>query len=858
MPLRPEEVREAFRRALSSGRGGPRVAARSWRRSARVGALALLAGALPGPLRGGGATPPPHALDATEFQVNSATADFQYVGAAAAGPDGGYVVVWTHLDGPSGDGDGSSIRARRYRADGSALDAADFQVNTTTAGNQGGPDVAVDGLGNAIFVWIDGANGVRARRFASAGGALDAVDFAVNSTATAAFVTTAVAADLEGTFVVAWDSLASAGDALLGVRARRFGADGAPLAADFLVNGYTTGIQAYPDVGVDAAGRFVVAWQTFEHTNDTSGASIQRRRFGANGAALDATDQLVNSYTTSDQTAPAVAVAPDGRFVVAFASAGSSAGDTSSTSVHARRFGADGAPAAASFQVNSATTGEQEAPAVGIDAAGNFVVAFHSDAVGGDLDLSVQARRYRASGTIVDAAQFRVNELVAGAQGLPSVAVGANGDFAVAWESAVSGGNDSSESSIQARRYGRPTIAVDPGALPEGTGCTLADAIASANASAAVGGCAAGNAGGVIELPPGAAIELGAANNGANALPVVFRPVTIRGHGATVSRGPGLGCPASPEMRLFEVGSGGVLELEELTVANGCVPAAAGGAVLVSAGALLLDQVTVADSRAANGGGVHSSGAVRARRSWIADDDAGSEGGGIWSGAAGSVLELRDSTVSGGGAAAGGGLYLGGTALLSNVTVSNNAATSEGAGIDVATNRPRVTIEHATIAGNNLSDGVGVGEALQIGSGTVRIHDSLVGDSVQAAVDDCSTFGADEVAASGRNLDTDSTCALLFGGAFETVEELVLALADNGGPTPTHLPFAASPALDAAPACATRAGAALTRDQRGYPRPTDDDGVPGAACDLGAVERGPLFLDGFAAGDTGAWSAAVP
>jgi hypothetical protein len=79
-------------------------------------------------------------------------------------------------------------------------------------------------------------------------------------------------------------------------------------------------------------------------------------------------------------------------------------------------------------------------------------------------------------------------------------------------------------------------------------------------------------------------------------------------------------------------------------------------------------------------------------------------------------------------------------------------------------------------------------------------------------------------------------------------------LADQGGPTRVHLPLAASPALDAAPACVTRAGAAVTRDQRGYARPTDDDGDDLPACELGAVERSPVFRDGFETGDARRWS----
>jgi hypothetical protein len=73
---------------------------------------------------------------------------------------------------------------------------------------------------------------------------------------------------------------------------------------------------------------------------------------------------------------------------------------------------------------------------------------------------------------------------------------------------------------------------------------------------------------------------------------------------------------------------------------------------------------------------------------------------------------------------------------------------------------------------------------------------------------------------SGANLDTDGTCA----GFPLTAEPRLGGLADNGGPTPTHLPDAGSPVIDAGTACGSE-------DQRGTARPR------GGACDIGAVER---------------------
>ena len=87
------------------------------------------------------------------------------------------------------------------------------------------------------------------------------------------------------------------------------------------------------------------------------------------------------------------------------------------------------------------------------------------------------------------------------------------------------------------------------------------------------------------------------------------------------------------------------------------------------------------------------------------------------------------------------------------------------------------------------------------------------------------------------------------------VADVMLApLADNGGPTLTHMLETGSPAID------TGDDAMCPElDQNGNIRPWDGDGDSQAACDRGAVELGaPFFADGFETGDTGGWFSTSP
>jgi hypothetical protein len=228
---------------------------------------------------------------------------------------------------------------------------------------------------------------------------------------------------------------------------------------------------------------------------------------------------------------------------------------------------------------------------------------------------------------------------------------------------------------------------------------------------------------------------------------------------------------------------------------------------------------------------------------------AGSGGGVSVSGDPGWLL-LDRTTIAENASVSGGGLALSSPApaLVRNSTISGNEATSGGGGLELTGATPSLMLDFSALVGNASPWGAGA----LVGAGVLSIHGSLFGEGGGGA--DCAS-GAGSVVASGANLDTDGSCAALAGGNVTTVASLGLGpLADNGGWVRTHLPVAGSPALDEAPACSTASGAAIGLDARGYPRPTDDDGDLDPECDLGAVERGPILLDGFESGDARHWS----
>jgi hypothetical protein len=301
-----------------------------------------------------------------EFQVNTYTSGRQTRPTVAADGAGRFVVAWKAYDSQDGFGDG--VFAQRLDAAGLPL-GSEFQVNTYTTGHQTRPAAAADGSGNFVVVWDSSIQdslepGVFGQRYDSAGLPLGG-EFQVNTYTTGSQVAPAVAANAMGSFVVAWTDYA-------GVAARRYDGAGVPLGAEFPVNS-TPGFAGVPAIAINGAGGFVVAWQG----NDGSGWGIHARRFDGAGVPLGGQFQ-VNTYTTNDQEDPAVAADAAGNFVVAWESRYQ---DGSGEGIFAQRYDAAGLPVGAEFQVNSYAMGYQFDAAVAVDGSGNFVVAWES--VGG-------------------------------------------------------------------------------------------------------------------------------------------------------------------------------------------------------------------------------------------------------------------------------------------------------------------------------------------------------------------------------------------------------------------------------------------------------------------------------------------
>jgi len=320
----------------------------------------------------------------------------------------------------------------------------ELQVNSYTTASQSGASVVPDGAGGAFVVWQsadaqDGdRNGVFGRRVGSNG--MPAGDeFQVNTTTYLSQSRPDAASDAAGNFIVVWESSLQDGDnsAVVG---QRFDSSGAVAGTEFIINTATAGNQFNAHVGRADDGRFVVIWVDSGGL-DGDGRGVFARRYDAGGAPSGGQFQ-VNTYTTSGQDYPDAAMAPDGSFVVVWTTGSGAEQDGDGQGIIGQRFDSLGDPIGGEFVANSYTTGNQLNASVTATPDGGFAITW--DASGGqDGDsIGVFGRLFDASGAPLGD-DIQVNSFTTGLQFRGRPAPQAGGGLVVTWASLGQDGDSS-------------------------------------------------------------------------------------------------------------------------------------------------------------------------------------------------------------------------------------------------------------------------------------------------------------------------------------------------------------------------------------------------------------------------------
>jgi subtilase family protein/cadherin-like protein/Big-like domain-containing protein/FG-GAP repeat protein len=257
----------------------------------------------------------------------------------------------------------------------------------------------------------------------------------------------------------------------------------------------------------------------------------------------------------------------------------------------------------------------------------------------------------------------------------------------------------------------------------------------------------------------------------------------------------------------------GTITIENSEVLNNSSQNWAAGIMNFNNGELIINNSSITNNSAAgNAGGIdNSSSTVTINNSTVSSNSTGPgfHGGGIYS--TSGTLTLFNSTVYGNSATYGAGISTFGLdTFIINSTITENVATSQGAGIYI-TGPNNFVLKNSLVANNTISNSTSSNCWIFNGSGLLT---SLGHNLYSPSADNCPTTG---------------------NGDLVVPDAYIGSLENNGGPTKTITLLDNSPAIDAVPLtnCKDLNSIPVFQDQRGITRPN----IAAANCDIGAFEH---------------------
>jgi len=177
----------------------------------------------------------------------------------AMDPNGNFAIIWME------DKSSNSIIARLYNADGSAR-TKPFEVSTVKFSSITRPTIAMDTNGYFVVTWdgdpkLASLDDIHARLFDPNGIPLGE-QFIINTTLAGAQQYPQVAMNNKGEFVIVWETEIEAHPTKRDIFARLYNNFGQPIGDEIQLNTFVEGDQRYPDIALSDNGVFVTVWQS--------------------------------------------------------------------------------------------------------------------------------------------------------------------------------------------------------------------------------------------------------------------------------------------------------------------------------------------------------------------------------------------------------------------------------------------------------------------------------------------------------------------------------------------------------------------------------------------------------------------
>jgi hypothetical protein len=379
-----------------------------------------------------------------EFRVNCTTANDQLWPRVAAGADDGFIIVWE-----SRELDGGDVVARRYAA---GAVGPEILINTSlSTGSQQRPAIAARQAGYIVAFGSDHLTGpsvgqVYVRQLDANGSVLgleDRVSQGSPPQASCDENTADVAADTDGSFLVAWSGRACTADpAAIDIFGRAYDASAMPRGAAFPFNAHVPEQQHVPRLLRIGTDRYAGVWRslgqetTFPLTFDVFGHVVQ------SGSPLGG-DFQVNETVDGSHDSGHLAPAAPGGFLAVWSKDSGSAGN----GVYRRFFDDTGAPDGSELLIAAVPLARS---AVAQGSTGGYLIVYEYPDGDGN---GVYGQYLDPDGSVVGG-PFAINETTTGEQGNDiAIAADSSGGFMVVWES---DGEDGSGVGVYARYLSGP------------------------------------------------------------------------------------------------------------------------------------------------------------------------------------------------------------------------------------------------------------------------------------------------------------------------------------------------------------------------------------------------------------------
>ncbi|MEO8269726.1 MAG: proprotein convertase P-domain-containing protein, partial [Aureliella sp.] len=238
---------------------------------------------------------------------------------------GNFVVIWNNTQLDANNNSIRSLRGRRFNSTGIPL-AAEFVIATIA---QQVADVDINSTtGDFVIVWEagpDSGQGELHGRVYGANGTPKTADLTLSAMNSDQYqYSPRVAIQANGQFMVVQEI---DGTVTANISGQLFAANGTPVVPAFTVNDIDpTGrfVNVYPDIVVDANGKYSVVWEAFD--SNTGAIDALMRQYDASGAVINSPRALNSVSGNNDDFFPRISVAPDNSLVVTWVNNSTSTG----------------------------------------------------------------------------------------------------------------------------------------------------------------------------------------------------------------------------------------------------------------------------------------------------------------------------------------------------------------------------------------------------------------------------------------------------------------------------------------------------------------------------------------------------